>query len=196
MLAHTQHFLIQFSSWQVAKSKGYYGSWFQDYAVVGDDVIIADPEVARAYHRNLDDLGVKISLHKSVRSPDASAGEFVKRFIYKGEDLSPISWLEVMSAPAHIGIMVDLIKRFGGSINSMLAVAGYGYKARGSVNQPFGRMAARLRTYVLSFISPGGVEPRTMKDFINATGLYTQSEIPMLSDSSPAVKVLLSLRDK
>jgi hypothetical protein len=168
--------------------------WFTDYAVVGDDIIIADPDIAASYLRIMKDIGVDISLHKSVRSPDALAGEFVKRFIYKGQDLSPISWLEAISAPSHLGIMVSLIKSFNGSLNAMLALAGYGYKARGSVNQPFQLMAARLRTYVLSFISPNGVKPRSLTNFINATGLSTQLEVKSAAHSAPAVKAILGFR--
>jgi hypothetical protein len=39
---------------------------FTKYAVLGDDVVIADEEVARVYEESLYDLGVTISYQKSL----------------------------------------------------------------------------------------------------------------------------------
>lgn len=87
---------------------GYYGSWalfalshhfivwlaakeayptlktpFTDYAVLGDDVVIADKAVAHQYKHILGKLGVAISEPKSLES-DCGAFEFAKQF-WKGK---------------------------------------------------------------------------------------------------------------
>lgn len=68
------------------------GVKFLDYAVLGDDVVIADKVVAALYERSLSKLGVKISYKKSLIS-DSGALEFAKKFRVKGArvDLSPVS---------------------------------------------------------------------------------------------------------
>lgn len=52
---------------------------FSDYAVLGDDVVIADANVASVYESSLKELWVKISYQKS-RLSSSGAAEFAKRF--------------------------------------------------------------------------------------------------------------------
>ena len=86
---------------------GYYGSWslfslshhyivwlaakkayphlnrpFKDYALLGDDILITDKQVALQYRKLLDRLGVTISDAKSIVS-DTGAVEFAKKFWVK-----------------------------------------------------------------------------------------------------------------
>lgn len=88
---------------------GYYSSWplfalshhllvcrtgviFTQYAVLGDDVVIADERVAGLYETGLKRLGVMISYQKSLISRTGSA-EFAKRFRVRQltKDFSPVS---------------------------------------------------------------------------------------------------------
>jgi hypothetical protein len=48
------------------------GQLFDRYAVLGDDVVIADHEVAQVYERALGELGVTISYQKSLISDTGS----------------------------------------------------------------------------------------------------------------------------
>ncbi|THF94699.1 hypothetical protein TEA_015561 [Camellia sinensis var. sinensis] len=68
------------------------GQLFKDYAILGDDVIIADEAVAHQYSSALSRLGVNLSIQKSLISK-TGAGEFAKRFRVRGMsvDLSPVS---------------------------------------------------------------------------------------------------------
>lgn len=76
----------------LAAEKVYPGRKFDRYAVLGDDVLIADPRVAPVYASLLDRLGVSISSSKSLIS-DTGCMEFAKRFWVDGgqKDLSPLS---------------------------------------------------------------------------------------------------------
>lgn len=56
---------------------------FKDYAILGDDVLITDGNVARTYREILSKLGVEISESKSITSKTGCI-EFAKRFWVKG----------------------------------------------------------------------------------------------------------------
>ena len=70
----------------------YPGRRFHSYALLRDDIVIADKSVAMLYQQAVADLGVSISMHKSLISTSGCL-EFAKRFrIRTGTvDLSPVS---------------------------------------------------------------------------------------------------------
>lgn len=61
------------------------------YAVLGDDVVIMDPDVAAQYKRLVRRLGAEISTTKSLISRNGSL-EFASKFFFKGVNVSPISF--------------------------------------------------------------------------------------------------------
>lgn len=65
--------------------------WYDNYEVVGDDIQIFDQDVALTYVRIMAELGVGLTMAKSVISPLGDTIEFVKRLSHKGEDVSAIS---------------------------------------------------------------------------------------------------------
>lgn len=84
MLAMTHHFVVQVAAGRV----GYKG-WFPHYAVLGDDIVIADTQVALAYKTLMSTyLGVPINPVKGIVSPTCL--EFAKKLhhIHHG-DFSP-----------------------------------------------------------------------------------------------------------
>lgn len=84
MLALTHHVLVQESARRVG--------WvvlFKDYAVLGDDIVIADDKVAKAYLSLCGELGVTVNLSKTLESEIAVA-EFAKRLVLGETDVSPI----------------------------------------------------------------------------------------------------------
>lgn len=86
LFALTHHVLVWWCAEQVHP-----GRRFDRYAVLGDDVVIADHGVAMVYEQALSRLGVRISYQKSLIS-HSGAAEFAKRFRVKGltTDLSPV----------------------------------------------------------------------------------------------------------
>lgn len=67
MLAVSHHVIIQYSAY---KAKGVL-TWFDKYCVLGDDMIIADTNVAQYYYYFMTKvLKVKINLSKSLVSRD------------------------------------------------------------------------------------------------------------------------------
>lgn len=77
--------------------KRYPGERFTRYALLGDDIVIADNRVAHVYTQFLDELGVTISFSKSLVS---KIGEFAKRFRVNRltKDLKPISAAKILSS--------------------------------------------------------------------------------------------------
>jgi len=71
-----------------AKRVGFRSGWFTAYAILGDDIVIANHLVAEAYKALCQHLGVTIGLSKSLVSDDTF--EFAKRLISKKGDMSPI----------------------------------------------------------------------------------------------------------
>lgn len=58
-----------------------------NYALLGDDIVIADKDIAESYQEIIESLGVDISLAKSHVSHDTF--EFAKRWFHKGTEITP-----------------------------------------------------------------------------------------------------------
>lgn len=84
MLALTHHLIVQFAARRVG-----YSQWFSHYALLGDDIVIADEAVARVYLQVMADLGLTINLSKTITS-SKGVFEFAKRLITPETELSPI----------------------------------------------------------------------------------------------------------
>jgi len=69
---------------------------FSDYALLGDDLVIAHKGVAESYQVIASDLGVDINMSKSLIS-ELGVSEFAKRLFDKGVDVSPLPPKLVMS---------------------------------------------------------------------------------------------------
>lgn len=98
------------------------------YPAIGNDNVITDEKVATEYRQALSDLGVDISLPKSLISKTGGA-EFAKRFRchHTRKDLSPISMRKMTNTHHPHGLYAVLnlykVKRF--STFCRLAGAGY-----------------------------------------------------------------------
>lgn len=75
MLALTHHVVVQ-----VAAQRSGWKTWFPYYAVLGDDIVIADENVAKNYYSIMTYLGVTINTSKSLVSE--SCLEFAKRWVH------------------------------------------------------------------------------------------------------------------
>jgi len=73
MLALTHHVIVQ-----VAAERAGIRKLFLDYALLGDDICIADKDVASQYLLIMSGLGVEINLSKSLQS-STGVVEFAKR---------------------------------------------------------------------------------------------------------------------
>jgi len=86
MLALTHHVIVQ-----IAAMRAGYSGLFRDYAVLGDDVVIANKTVAYIYLSIMRDLGLEVNLSKSLISEGKGVLEFAKRWFINNLDVSPAS---------------------------------------------------------------------------------------------------------
>jgi len=102
MLALTHHVIVQVAAQRVGLSS------FLNYAVLGDDIVINDDNVASEYLKLMELLGVSINLTKTIISSDMV--EFAKRWkTSSGIDYSPIGpglILACMRKPITIGALI------------------------------------------------------------------------------------------
>jgi hypothetical protein len=103
MLAIAHHVLVQIAARRVG-----WTSWFPWYAVLGDDLLIADRDVALAYQALITGLGVSINMSKSVISE--STYEFAKRVtnVLVGElsPLGPGAMLVTLRNPRYLPVLL------------------------------------------------------------------------------------------
>jgi hypothetical protein len=150
LFALSHHFVV----WYAAETF-YRGETFDRYAVLGDDVVIADPRVSAVYKSLLKRLGVGVSEGKSITSP-SGACEFAKRFLLHGmsEDVSPVSMKKVadlrnpMNWYNHVTTCSPRLP-----LSAMLRIAGFGHKAsaRPIGSERHGRRAKRLIAMYMLF---------------------------------------------
>jgi hypothetical protein len=171
MLALTHHAIVQWAAYRCWRPESIkYSScemppkivdgrlvrftWFQGYAVLGDDVIITDPSVAAEYVKLMKVLGVEIGLAKSLISP-CGVGEFAKKYFIPA-DASPISLKEVAVSLHDVPVLCELAsKRKQARLADILSFLGYGYKAIGSINKRYSKLPSRLRNWLLTLTFPG-----------------------------------------
>ncbi|KAG6467716.1 hypothetical protein ZIOFF_074354 (mitochondrion) [Zingiber officinale] len=122
---------------------------FDRYAVLGDDVVIADKKVAKVYEHALSELGVQISYQKSLIS-DNGCAEFAKRFFARGltKDFSPVSIKSLLNPFHPYGLMsihmTYPIKRF----STLCRIGGFGYRTISSLPH---RQSPRIRRLLAMF---------------------------------------------
>lgn len=96
-MALSHHMLVHFATW-LACGKALPNKMFRHYAVLGDDVVISDRKVAHNYLKVVKALGMKVNITKSHVSerPQGSSnnilGEFAKRLVMNGVEISPVPW--------------------------------------------------------------------------------------------------------
>jgi hypothetical protein len=164
LLALTHHALVQLAAYEVHKSSG----WFLDYAVLGDDVVIADRLVARKYLRIMEEIGVDISLAKSLVS-NTSSLEFAKRTWVCERDCSPISLAEMLVALRSLGALGELVAKnmkFGViQISSVARFCGFGFRNLARLPVVLG-VGNRLSGLVAYLCRPGGIWPMPLEAWL------------------------------
>lgn len=102
MLAITHHVLVQVAAMRVGWHR-----WFPFYALLGDDIVIADELVAKSYLTLITSLGVEINLSKSVVS-ESGFCEFAKRWCSPNYDYSPVGAAALLKAFRNGSFLVGL----------------------------------------------------------------------------------------
>jgi hypothetical protein len=104
-LAVIHHFIVALAASHV----GFANQSFRDYIILGDDIVIANKEVAESYLEIMRDIGVEINLSKSLVS-SVGVMEFAKRVWYNGEIFSAIPPRDAFLAFRHPVMLPNFIR--------------------------------------------------------------------------------------
>lgn len=133
------------------------GTWFSDYAVLGDDVVIAHDGVARRYRAICRVIGLVIGLAKSLIAVNRTC-EFAKRLFFRGVDVSGLPMNLWTAANSSAGVALALIQRVTGSVPQTFAnvsvAIGAGYKAASTWGAAWDRIPRCLRVLVVLYTHP------------------------------------------
>jgi len=84
MLAMTHHAIVAFAAERIGKKD------FDRYAILGDDIVICDSQVALSYLRVLQEIGVEVGMAKSVISKRRFVLEFAKKFFVNDKQMDMV----------------------------------------------------------------------------------------------------------
>lgn len=150
MLALVHHAMVQYSAHRAG-----IGGWFALYAVLGDDVVIADARVARKYRALCRYLGVTIGLEKSLVATGRTL-EFAKRLFFNGVDVSGLPakfWAAAQGQSSVACALSAWVTR--GSLGNFVRAMGAGFRvASGAQTTLWAKMPARARALCVSLTNP------------------------------------------
>lgn len=136
MLAVTHHFIVQYCAHLVYPNLN---KLFQDYMVLGDDLLVLDKKVALKYLEVMKLLGVGVNMHKSLVS-NLGYGEFAKRFLSPQGEIQGVSLREFNSLNS-IASLIAVGSKLNVSMSSFLLTLGFGSKSSGHATLPFSRLS-------------------------------------------------------
>lgn len=166
MLAFTHHTMVQWAAFRAGVIR--HGEWFSDYAVLGDDIVLANSKVSISYLEVLNECGVQVGLAKSLTS-NIGALEFAKRFIVGNVNLSPIPIIEIVAGQRNLSAAVEFMRKYKLSVSSMAGILGFGYRVLGSINGPVKYLGSRARNLVLASHAPKP-DSGSFREFLQFTG--------------------------
>jgi len=109
MLALTHHYIVQLAAMRVGHK-----TWFDVYALLGDDIVIADEAVAKSYHYIMTEmLGVKINDFKTLVS-SCGVMEFAKRLVSPTEEFTPLGPGNIKKCLTHPSYLPSLFLDLSG----------------------------------------------------------------------------------
>jgi hypothetical protein len=155
-LAITHHFLVQASAWRIGRVP--LGKWFKDYAILGDDLVIFNKEVADEYRRVIALIGMNIGLHKSILSNNGSVIEFAKRIFHNGVDVSPVPFKEFFAALFGYGNFLDYARKYNLTLVQLARVLGFKYRALSRIGNGFNAMPSGIKRLYIASSLPGASE--------------------------------------
>jgi len=113
MLNLCHHLILQYINQMIYKE----GKWYENYEVLGDDIVIFDRKVASMYLQVMETyLDVKCNQSKSLIAPSRAVIEFAKRVSIGEAEVSAFSWRMLRSFDSLIGrscVAADIVSRRG-----------------------------------------------------------------------------------
>jgi len=209
--AITHHAFVQFA-FRLSGGSG----WFKDYALLGDDILIANHKVALKYRWLCAQVGVDISLAKSMASNQRSF-EFAKRVFFRGEDVSGFPWKLWQVAQRDLAATLALAQRLAvgrrvTTLAGLIKALGGGMKASSRAYAGWRRLSKPVRALLVIMSHPQSqtfLSKPSWLDWLMDKGVVSQSAsdpsrstwvVPWMSGFreeylNPALKFLEDERD-
>lgn len=177
MLALTHHLIVQMAAWRTMGTVG----WFSKYAVLGDDIVIADPSVASAYyHIMVEELKVQIQVTKSLVSENGSF-EFAKKTFIRGVEVSPVSLKGFQAALRNLPVMEGLLSALPGvhshRLKDVARALGFGYKVLGSLQSGLAKRS-RIQGLIVFLTRPSGILGESWLRWLSQETWLVQGGLP------------------
>jgi hypothetical protein len=189
MLALTHHIMVRIAALRVGYRE------FSFYLVLGDDLVIADKRVAAAYLALAKEWDIGINLSKSILSDNGSL-EFAKRFVYKYEDVSGLSFREMSVAKYDIRGLLQLFNRIKGfrdiRISELLSFLGHGYKALSRINTRYTKLGRSMAKALLLLSYPKMIFSKliTYKEWITSSAFNKAGNLNIIPEQLDYLKDL------
>lgn len=190
MLAVTHHVMVRIAALRVGCSH------FEDYLVLGDDLVIAHEAVANEYLKLAKEWDVEINLSKSVISRNGSL-EFAKRFVYKYQDVSGLSFKEAAVAYWDIRGLLQIMERISAfrniRVSEVLNFLGHGYRTLSRFTADYKKLGLRLRRVLLLLSYPGLIFStlKTPEEWLTSSAFNRQMKVFDLEKSINILKDFL-----
>jgi len=148
VFALTHHAIVQFAAY-LAGHKG----WFGLYALLGDDIVIADVAVANKYKRLCKWLGMGIGISKSMVNDNLSC-EFAKKVFVQGKECSAFPWKLWSVSQSSLSAAVAALQRVSSTGLSLTAAQvalafGAGMRTVARVGAKWNNIPSRLRAFLV-----------------------------------------------
>jgi len=150
LLALTHHAIVQYAAYLAG-----FRTWFADYAVLGDDIVIMDANVANSYRQILSTTGVGVGMAKSIVAKSKFVCEFAKKFFVDSTQANMLPLKECISTSISTSLVLEFVRKYSLNLNQILAFLGYGYKARAkAVSSSYFDLGVRLRVILVWLSHP------------------------------------------
>jgi len=177
----THHILVQYAAY---KAHGKL-RWFEDYALLGDDIVLADAKVAQVYLTLLQVIGVEVGLAKSLISSNGSF-EFAKRTFIRGQEASWISLLAIGTAKADQSVLETVLQQSNlkpgqdtllETVRMAARLLGYGYRRLASLPAVLDTRS-RLQGLTVLLTRPGSPWSTSVNNWLLLRDLKDVMEVP------------------
>lgn len=179
MLALTHHAIVHWAALRAYKLGRPVKLLFTEYAILGDDIVIANRDVAVQYIQILKQIGVKAGLAKSIVSKGQFVVEFAKKYFTPSGRADMLPMKECIATYSSTLLVCEFVKIHGLSLTRILTFLGYGYKAKSrAVTALFSNLPRRLRVLLIWMRSPKGCFPLSSRDWLLSSGWTSKWDVP------------------
>lgn len=179
MLAITHHAIVQWAALRAYKKGFAIPLWFSEYAILGDDVVIANRYVAIEYLQILSQIGVKAGLAKSIVAKGQFYVEFAKKYFVPSGRADMLPFKECIAVYSSTLLTCEFVRIHKLSFGQILSFLGYGYKSKSRAYLALLKdLPKRLRTLIVWMRSPVGCYPLSSKDWLLMSSFNSKWDVP------------------